>query len=244
MSDPTRPSDSDDEAPRTRWLGRMLRPLLAGSLALFPLATTVLFAVWLTDLLRGLLGPGSRVGSVLRDVGLTFATEESAAYAIGLGFSLLLIYLLGLLVESSLQSGWYSVTDRVMRRVPLLSTIYDAARRLAGVLGPRTDSDLRGMTPVICHLGGRGGTVVLGLLSTPSPIRIGEVDHHAVLIPSAPVPVGGLLVYVPTEWVEPAGFSVDGLVNVYVSLGVTSPESFARAHPATRSTSEASRRER
>jgi uncharacterized membrane protein len=239
---PTSEPPPRSEKPPRRWIGRGLRPFIAGSLALFPLVATILVVVWVADLAQTLLGPSSRFGRLLREVGLNFVVEESAAYLIGLGLTLVLIYGLGLLVASSLESGWYSVTDRVMRRVPLVSTIYDAARRFATVLGPREESDMRGMTPVVCHFGGRGGSAILGLLPSPERIRLGDRDYLAVMVPSAPVPVGGLLVYVPAEWVEPAGFSVDGLVNVYVSMGVTSSQYFPRAgetaRPADTSTRE------
>jgi uncharacterized membrane protein len=215
-----------EEKPFRRWIGRSLRPLLAGSLALFPLATTIVVVVWLAELAQEMLGPGSRVGRVLRDVGLNFVTAEWAAYLIGLGLTLLLVYVLGLVVESSLQSGWYSVTDRLMRRLPFVRAIYDTARRFARVLEPRAESDVRGMTPVICRFGGPGGSVILGLMPSPDRIQFGDVDYLAVMIPSAPVPIGGLLVYVPADWVEPAGFSVDGLINIYVSMGVTSADFF------------------
>ena len=81
------------------------------------------------------------------------------------------------------------------------------------MLAPRAESDVRGMKPVVCHLGGRGGSVILALMPSPDRIRFGDIDYLAVMIPSAPVPIGGLLVYVPAEWVEPAGFSVDGLMG-------------------------------
>jgi uncharacterized membrane protein len=41
-------------------------------------------------------------------------------------------------------------------------------------------------------------------------------------VPSAPVPFGGALIYVPSEWV-PAEGGVERLMNVYVSIGVTPP---------------------
>ena len=46
-----------------------------------------------------------------------------------------------------------------------------------------------------------------------------------MLIPSAPVPFGGALVYVPAEWVKPAQGGVERMMNVYVSMGVTPPVS-------------------
>jgi uncharacterized membrane protein len=46
-----------------------------------------------------------------------------------------------------------------------------------------------------------------------------------VLVPSAPVPIGGALIYVPEEWIKPADGGVERLMNVYVSMGVTPPMS-------------------
>ena len=68
----------------------------------------------------------------------------------------------------------------------------------------------------------------------PKPIVIGEQQYHVVLVPSAPVPVGGCLVYVPLEWVKPADFGVEALMSIYVSMGVTTPQTVGGA-PGIRS---------
>ena len=46
----------------------------------------------------------------------------------------------------------------------------------------------------------------------------------AVLVPTAPVPVGGGLLYVPEDWVSPARISIEALTSLYVSMGVTSAQ--------------------
>ena len=53
-----------------------------------------------------------------------------------------------------------------------------------------------------------------------------------MLVPSAPVPFGGALIYVPVEWVKPADGGVERLMNVYVSMGVTPPVSMPGVTPA------------
>ena len=52
-----------------------------------------------------------------------------------------------------------------------------------------------------------------------------RVVATGLLVPSAPVPFGGALIYVPSEWVKPAEGGVERLMNVYVSMGVTPPVS-------------------
>jgi uncharacterized membrane protein len=44
--------------------------------------------------------------------------------------------------------------------------------------------------------------------------------YHVVLIPSSPVPVGGALVYVPVKWVKTADIGIEGLMSIYVAMGV------------------------
>ena len=49
--------------------------------------------------------------------------------------------------------------------------------------------------------------------------------YRAVLVPTAPVPVGGGLLYVPVEWVRPAQVGMDRVISTYVSMGMTPPTS-------------------
>jgi uncharacterized membrane protein len=80
------------------------------------------------------------------------------------------------------------------------------------------------MSPVWCFFGGDGGAAVLGLLPMPKPILVAGEPYHVILVPSAPVPVGGALIYVPAAWVKPANVGVETLMSIYVSMGVTSPQ--------------------
>jgi len=67
-----------------------------------------------------------------------------------------------------------------------------------------------------------------GLTASNASIQLGGERYLAVLIPSAPVPFGGALVYVPAAWVEPAEGGIDELMSVYVSMGITPPGSPAK----------------
>ncbi len=67
-----------------------------------------------------------------------------------------------------------------------------------------------------------------GLTASTASIQLGGERYLAVLIPSAPVPFGGALVYVPAAWVEPAEGGIDELMSVYVSMGITPPGSPAK----------------
>jgi uncharacterized membrane protein len=79
---------------------------------------------------------------------------------------------------------------------------------------------------VWCHFGGRDGphTAVLALQSSPEAVLVDGQRCLIVLVPTAPVPVGGGLIFVPEEWVTPAELSVEAITSLYVSMGVTAPQ--------------------
>jgi uncharacterized membrane protein len=207
-----------------RTSGHLLRIFLAGLLAALPLAATIFVFWWAVGLLIRGLGPDSPVGSVLVRMGLGVTGSEVVGYLIGVGIVLALIFGLGVLIEVGLQRGINSILNGVLRRIPVVGTVYDLAHKMVGLFAQRDEDGLRSMSPVWCHFGGRGGAVALALLSTPQPVQIGPQRYVAVIVPTAPVPVGGGLLYVPEEWIEPAEVGVEALTSIYVSLGVTSPQ--------------------
>lgn len=214
-----------------RTTGHLLRIFLAGLLAALPLAATIFIFWWAVGLLIRGLGPNSPVGSVLVRLGLGVTGSEIVGYLFGVGIVLALIFGLGLLVEAGLQRGVARIFEGVLRRIPVVGTVYDLAHKMVGLFAQRDEDGLRSMSPVWCHFGGRGGAVALALLSTPQPVRLGNKAYLALIVPTAPVPVGGGLLYVPEDWVEPAEVGVEALTSIYVSLGVTSPQHLPAAAP-------------
>jgi len=210
-------------------LGRILRIFLAGVLALLPIAVTVFVTAWVASLIAGYAGPGSFVGRLIiglgASVGLDISPSSTAAYLLGLAIILGAIFVLGLLVESGLRSFILNSLDWLIMRIPLISNIYDLSKRFVSLVDRGDQGDLKSMRPVWCFFGGEGGAAVLGLMPSPEPVVIGEHSYLGLLVPSAPVPFGGALIYVPSEWVKPAEGGVERLMNVYVSMGVTPPVS-------------------
>jgi uncharacterized membrane protein len=209
-------------------LGRIFRTFLAGVLALLPIAVTVFVVAWVASLVASYAGPGSFVGRIIlalgASVGLDIGPSSTAAYLIGLAIILGAIFLLGFLVESGLRTFILNSLDWLIGHIPLVSNVYDLSKRFVSLVdrGGGEDS-LKSMQPVWCFFGGEGGAAVLGLMPSPQPVVIGEHSYLGLLVPSAPVPFGGALIYVPSEWIKPADGGVERLMNVYVSMGVTQP---------------------
>jgi uncharacterized membrane protein len=214
-----------------------LRVFVAGLLAALPLAATVFVFWWGATTLVKWLGPDSAVGSMLVRVGLGVTGSEVVGYLVGVALIVLAIFALGLLVEAELERGLTSLLNAVLGRIPVVRTVYEFAQKMVGLVSQRDADGMRSMRAVWCHFGGVGGAAALALLSTPQPVRIGERAYLAVLVPTAPVPVGGGLLYVPAEWVTPADVGIEALTSIYVSMGVTSPQHLPAAPRAAGPTS-------
>ncbi|RYX92691.1 MAG: DUF502 domain-containing protein [Comamonadaceae bacterium] len=203
------------------------RTLLTGLLAMLPLVATLLLLAWTWQFVAEWLGPDSAFGRLLTRVGLGVATTEVTGYLAGLVLLTACVYALGLLVEAGLERGLARMVNFIMHRIPVVRTVYDVSSKLVSLFAKPEKDGLKSMSAVWLHFGGKGSektTVLLGLLSTSVPVMIGGQAFHAVLVPTAPVPIGGGLLYVPADWVEPADMGMEGVTSIYVSMGVTSSQ--------------------
>ena len=209
----------------------VLRTFVTGLLTVLPLVATLVLLGWVTSLVLDYLGPRSLSGQWLARLGLGLTESPLAAYLIGIGLVLIVVYLLGLLVETQLQRRVKALVESLIARIPVISTVYDLLKRMIEMMSKRDEAGVRAMAPVWCHFGGvkvEGAALALGLLSSPDPVRIDGVEYMAVIIPTAPVPVGGGLLYLPRDWIRPADIGMEGLTSLYVSMGVTTPEVLGR----------------
>lgn len=200
---------------------------LAGLLVVLPLGLTLVLVGWLLQLLNRFLGPGSTIGGLFAALGAPLAGDSFLAYVIGTVLLIAAIYPIGLAVQAGLKRPLQQLADRTLRRIPLLGSLYDMTDRVVGLLDRKQAADLRAMSPVWCFFGDSAepGVAVLGLAPSAEPITIEGRAFRAVLVPTAPVPVGGGLLYVPAAWVKPADIGIDRVISTYVSMGLTPPVS-------------------
>ena len=204
-------------------MSHMLRTFIAGLIVVLPIVLTIALVVWIGNLVYEFVGPNSIVGRLLSAIGFGITASSAAAYAIGIAIVVACVYVLGLFVETRLQQRVNGIVNAVMRRIPLIRNVYDLARRFVALLDRKGGNDLTSMRPVWCFFGGDGGAAVLALLPTPDPMIIGGEPYLGILVPSAPVPFGGCLIYVPIKWIKPAEIGIDALMTTYVSMGVSAP---------------------
>jgi uncharacterized membrane protein len=213
----------------------LLRLFVTGALAALPLAATVAIFAWAAALLYRWLGPDSVVGSLMVAIGLGVTGSEVVGYLIGVGLVALALVALGGLVEAGLQRGLARLLHGVMRRIPLVRQVYELVQKLVALFSQRDPGAARAMRAVWLRLGGEGGSAAVLALQTASEVLMVEGSRCVVvLVPTAPVPVGGGLLFVPEHWVSPAALSVEAVTSLYVSMGVTAAQHLPVAAPAVK----------
>lgn len=209
--------------PIRRTSRQLMRLFVTGALAALPLAATVAIFWWAASMLMRWLGPDSLIGQGMAALGLGVSGSVLVGYLIGIGLVTSSLVLLGALVRTGVQQGASRLLDDALRRIPLVRTVYDLAKRLADLMRQRDREGPKSMSAVWVHFGGVGeqGVAVLGLLSSIEPVMLQGRPHFAVIVPTAPVPVGGGLLFVPDVWVQTADVGIEALTSIYVSMGVT-----------------------
>ena len=201
-----------------------IRTFVAGLVAVLPVVLTVAVIVWVGSMVDQFVGPYSTFGRLLTSIGLRVVDTKVAAYLIGVVVVLTAIYMLGVFVEAGLKHRLQDFAERSLGRIPVIGNVYNLAHRFVGMLDRKQETDLKAMKPVWCFFGGEGGTAMLALMPTSEPVMLGGHAYHVILVPGAPVPMGGALLYVPVDWIKPAPFGVDGLTSIYVSMGIATSQ--------------------
>jgi uncharacterized membrane protein len=203
-------------------LRKVAGPFLTGLVFLAPVLLTIVILQWLSGYVVAALGPETLIGGALAGGGMLLTSTPELAFVTGLGLAALFVWALGLLVQTQARARLEGGLDNLMGRIPVLGGFYRPLAQMIRMIGGATGGELRGMAPVSVRFG--DDTEVLALLATPQIFDMGDGPRHLVLLPTAPVPVGGALVFVSVDRVRRvSGVGVDDLAKFYVSMGTVAP---------------------
>jgi uncharacterized membrane protein len=208
---------------------RAAQLFLAGVLTILPVAITASIIAWVAGVIRQLVGPDTLVGNLLRRFGLRFASDDALAYLLGVVLVLAVIFAIGVIAESGARSLIQRLLDAVLQRIPIVGSVYGTSKQIVGMLDQKDAAALKSMRVVFCYFGKEAGAGFLALLVSPERYCINGRDYHIIIVPTAPVPIGGGLLFVPAEAVQPTDLNVEGLMSIYVSMGITASQFIAKA---------------
>lgn len=210
-------------------IGFISRYFIEGLLALLPLVITIVFLVWITNFLTRQLGPRTSVGNFLSSIGLPLAGDSILAYFVGWTIVIVAIFMLGVIVDIGARKYIKVTIDNIMQRIPLINKLYNVSVRIVEMVDQKEQQDLKGMQVVYCFFGGDRGAAFLALMPTSQVFTIRDVRYHVIIIPSAPIPVGGSMMLVPEDSVEPTDMPFEDFTQLYLSMGASSPDILSKS---------------
>jgi uncharacterized membrane protein len=150
--------------------------------------------------------------------------NSTASYVVGWIVVLLVVLSLGMVVELGAKSFFSRLMERLFGKVPLVGSIYRTSKQVVEMLDTNNKEAIKGMSAVYCFFGSREGPTVLAFLVSPKAFIVNDREYQIVMIPTAPVPFGGAMLLVPAEQVIPANITVDAMMSIYLSMGVTASD--------------------
>ncbi len=206
---------------------RVLGPFFTGLVFLAPVLITLVVIQWLAGYVVALLGPDTIIGGVFARSGMLLTSTPELAFLSGVGLALAIIWLFGLAVQSrahSLQGQF----DQLLGRLPFLGGVYRPLAQIVRMVGKAPTGELQGMAVALIRFGPE--VQIMGLLATPQVYDLGQGPQHLVMLPTAPVPIGGALLFVGVDQVSlMPELGVDDMAKFYVSMGTIAPKGLGAA---------------
>ncbi len=156
---------------------------------------------------------------------LRVAGQEYDFPFIGLGLTIMLIILTGILTTNVIGQRLLKIWENILLKIPFFNVIYSAAKKL---LEGFASSDNRTFEKVVMVEFPRKGLYALGFLANSLKIHsaAGERTFWSVFIASTPTPFSGIVILVPEEEATVLDMSVDEAIKYFVSGSVAARRSW------------------
>jgi len=215
---------SEARKPRGFWHANFQGNLIAGLLTVTPLVI-----VWFV--FQFLLNALSMVGRPLAE-SLTDSIERSfpsvtpllasgaVRWLIAVVVALLVIYSIGSIASRVAGQRVLAMFERLIARVPMVETIYSAAKKLVDVLRQPPGGRQR----VVLIDFPQSGMKTLGFVMRTFPDAVSGETLASVYVPTALNPTCGYLQIVPWSKLVPTDISPDQAMTMVISGGAVMPE--------------------
>jgi len=214
----------DDTGKRRFYHANFQRYLFAGLLTITPL-----IAVWLV--FNFFLNVLSAFGQPLADrltlfidqtvpAATPFLANPGVRWVAAVIVALLALYTIGAIASRVIGQRLIGLFERIIALIPLVQTIYSAAKKLVDVLQQRPGSDQR----VVLIDFPREGLKTIGfVMRSFTDARTGE-ELAAVYVPSALNPTSGFLEILPVAKLDFCDIPTDQAMTMIISGGAIVPE--------------------
>lgn len=215
-----------DKSPFRSWLfqANFQKNLIAGLLTIIPLVV-----VWLVFdfFLQTLSDWGRPFAGVLAQAieqqhpSMTPVLENGRVqWVIALLCTLLALYIIGAVTSRVIGQRLWGFIESVINRIPLVHTVYSAARKLVDVLRTKPENAQR---VVLIDFPREGAKTIGFVMRTFTDANTG-VEMAAVYVPTAVNPTTGYLQLLPVAQLTPSDMPSDQAMAMIISAGAVMPE--------------------
>ena len=182
------------------------RHLIAGVLAIVPIALTFWILRFLFRFLDSFTAP------ILRNIGIEIP-------GLGIILTLLFIFLLGLLITNVLGRTIFNWGEKVLNKLPLVNTIYNAVKQITNAFSGKSMKDFK---QVILIEYPRKGLWTMCFVTNQSINESGDEFYH-VFVPTTPNPTSGVFIVIPQKDAVHPDISVEEGLKSIISGGIIDP---------------------
>jgi uncharacterized membrane protein len=189
-------------------IDHLRKRFITGLFIVIPLGITIFILKFLFGVADGILGP--YVANLIN----AMTSRDTYIPGAGMLSGALVIYLTGLLATNFIGKYFGKLWNRLISRIPLVSTIYSSSRQLIQVFREGKNSFRR----AVFVEWPRKGVRVVGFV-TAEVERDGE-KLVVVFIPTTPNPTSGFALFFRRDEVMESGMTVEEAVKFVMSGGV------------------------
>ncbi|MBJ79679.1 MAG: hypothetical protein CMH60_00010 [Myxococcales bacterium] len=205
---------------------RTKRTFITGLVIILPIAITLWVVKFIVIQTTSALTP--IIHKVISSFGLgaliDTATVKYLSMGLSLLFTLIIIYLIGLVGGTVIGKQLLAWFERILMQVPVVRSVYSAVRQFLDTFSSSGGSAFRQVVMVEYP---RKGLWTLALLTADTKGEIAtKLDQEmiSVFVPTTPNPTSGWLLLVPKADAIPLEMSVDEAFKLIISGGVLTPE--------------------
>jgi uncharacterized membrane protein len=139
---------------------------------------------------------------------------------LGILLTLALIFSLGALVTNFLGRKIFDLGEKIVKRVPIVNTIYSTLKQITDTFTKGTSETFEGAVYIQYP---RQGLWTMAFISGQSKTKDGVAYYH-LFVPTTPNPTSGFFLMIPQSDAVPTGMSVEEGLKTIISGGMLAPE--------------------
>jgi uncharacterized membrane protein len=182
---------------------------LQGLIAILPVAATLAILYWFGTYTEAFLG------------GIIQLILPAGLYWPGMGVlaGIAVVFVVGLLVNAYLFRRLGEIAESILRRIPIVKTIYNGLRDIAHFLTP-SDERREAGAPVLVRI--TEDMRVIGFVTgTQMPFETGSKEEWVTVYMPMSYQIGGYTVHMPRSRIEPLDIPVEQAMRMVLTAGMS-----------------------